>query len=104
RPGTRKPPDRAERGRLMTMTHYPTTITATPGLPFVEVVREFDAPPTAVYRAHIDPELFGTWMGPRTVALQNVVLEARPGGRWSYDFEGNGMAMSFFGVFHAVEA
>ena len=35
----------------------PTTITAQPGTPYIDVVREFDAPPELVFRAHTDPEL-----------------------------------------------
>ena len=85
------------------MTH-PTTITAPPGVPFVDVVREFDAPASAVFRAHIEPDLFVRWTGPRGMTVENVVLEPRTGGRWKYDFRGEGDApMGFSGVFHAVE-
>ena len=35
----------------------PTTITAPPALPFIDIVREFDAPVHAVFRAHTDPDL-----------------------------------------------
>jgi uncharacterized protein YndB with AHSA1/START domain len=84
------------------MTH-PTTITADPGLPFVDVTRDFDASPAAVFRAHTDPDLYGQWLGPRGTPMHIVALDARAGGRWQYDFEGNGMQMSFFGVFHAVD-
>ena len=85
------------------MTH-PTTITAPPGLPFVDVVREFDAPAAAVFRAHTDPVLFAQWTGPRSMTVDNVELNATPGGRWKYTFPGDGgMVFSFFGVFHAVE-
>ena len=40
------------------------TITAPEGLPYVELEREFDAPVTAVFRAHQDPELNKQWVGP----------------------------------------
>ena len=87
----------------MTATHE-TTITAPAGLPFVDIVREFDAPPEAVYRAHVDPELFRQWCGPRTMRMDDVELNATTGGRWSYSFRGPGEAtFSFFGVFHSVE-
>ena len=39
-------------------------ITADPDLPTVEIVREFDATPALVFRAHLDPELFLQWIGP----------------------------------------
>jgi uncharacterized protein YndB with AHSA1/START domain len=85
------------------MTH-PTTITAQPGLPFIDLVREFDAPSEAVYRAHTDRDLYQRWMGPRTVKLNVVELDATPGGRWRYDFRaGSDVPMSFSGVFHTVE-
>ena len=85
------------------MTH-PTTITAAPGLPFVDVEREFDAPAEAVFRAHTDPDLYAQWLGPRTMALDSFELDARSGGRWRYAFRGEGdVEFSFFGVFHTVE-
>ena len=43
----------------------PTTITAEPGLPFIDIVREFNAPASAVFRAHTDPKLFAQWLGDR---------------------------------------
>jgi uncharacterized protein YndB with AHSA1/START domain len=85
------------------MTH-PTTITATPGVPFVDVVREFDAPTDAVFRAHTDAELFRQWMGPRSMHMDDVELNPTSGGRWRYSFRGEGDAeFSFFGVFHTVQ-
>ena len=84
---------------------YPTTITALPGLPFVDVVREFDAPPEAVFRAHIDPQLFAQWTGPRSMRMDSVELNPVPGGRWKYEFRAGGgeTSFAFFGVFHAVK-
>ena len=57
----------------------PTTITSPPGLPFVDLVREFDASAAAVFRAHTDPQLFAQWMGPRTMKMDDVVLDATTG-------------------------
>jgi len=86
------------------MTH-PTIITSEPGLPFVDLVREFDAPAAAVFHAHVDPKLYAEWLGPRTMQLDGMELDARPGGRWKYVFRGgdSDAPMSFFGVFHTVE-
>jgi uncharacterized protein YndB with AHSA1/START domain len=85
------------------MTH-PTTIAAEPGVPFVDIVREFDAPAAAVFRAHTDPELFARWTGPRSMRMDSVELNATVGGRWKYAFRGEGDAeFAFFGVFHTVE-
>jgi uncharacterized protein YndB with AHSA1/START domain len=86
------------------MTTNPTTITAEPGLPFVDVVREFDAPAEAVFRAHTDPQLFAQWTGPRSMTMDSVQLDAQTGGRWKYAFRGEGdMEFAFHGVFHTVE-
>ncbi len=85
------------------MTH-PTTITAAPGLPFVDIVREFDAPVAAVFRAHTDPELFAQWTGPRSITIEIIEFEATTGGRWQYVGRGaGGEAYGFRGVFHTVK-
>jgi uncharacterized protein YndB with AHSA1/START domain len=82
----------------------PTTITAQPGVPFVDVIREFDAPAEAVFRAHTDPELFAQWTGPRGSKMDVVEINATTGGRWKYAFRGEGdLELSFSGVFHAVK-
>jgi uncharacterized protein YndB with AHSA1/START domain len=82
----------------------PTHITTPPGVPFVDLIREFDAPAAAVYKAHTDPELFPRWMLPMGIQLQKFEMDARSGGGWSYAFKGAGtMQMSAFGVFHSVE-
>ena len=82
----------------------PTTITAEPGLPFVDIVREFDAPAAAVFRAHTDPALFAQWAGPRQYTTDIIEYEATAGGRWQYVSRGKGgEAYGFRGVFHTVE-
>ena len=82
----------------------PTTITAEPGLPFVDIVREFDAPAEVVFRAHTDPELFARWIGPRNYTTEIIEYEATTGGRWQYVSRGQGdEAYGFRGVFHTVE-
>lgn len=82
----------------------PTTVTAEPGLPFITVVREFDAPAKAVFLAHTDPELFVRWMGPRTATLEVVEWDVTVGGRWRYQGQGGGgQAYGFRGVFHTVD-
>ncbi|WP_026555191.1 SRPBCC family protein [Arthrobacter sp. 35W] len=79
------------------------TITAEPGVPFIDTVRELDAPLDAVYRAYTDPALITQWMGPRNLAMEIVEFDPRAGGRWNYihrDPEGN--AFGFKGVFHSI--
>ena len=46
-------------------TKHETTLTAPEGQPTIEIVREFDAPVSRVYRAHVDPDLVQRWLGPR---------------------------------------
>src|SRR3984893_16333812 len=90
-------------GERTHVTH-PTTITAESGLPFVDIVREFDAPAEAVFRAHTEPDLYTAWLGPRNSSIRLVEFNATPGGRWKYAFTGgDNMEFSFFGVFHTVE-
>ena len=83
----------------------PTQISAPEATPFVDIVREFDAPVEAVFRAHTDKRLFARWTGPRSMQMQDVELDPTQGGRWSYVFRGgeDNTEFSFFGVFHAVE-
>jgi uncharacterized protein YndB with AHSA1/START domain len=85
------------------MTH-PTTITAPAGVPFVDIVREFDAPAAAVFRAHTEQALYAQWLGPRSCPMDSVELDPRSGGRWQYTFRGQGdVVFTFHGVFHTVE-
>ncbi|MFE4195746.1 SRPBCC family protein [Paenarthrobacter sp. NPDC056912] len=82
----------------------PTAITADDGVPFVDTVREFDAPVSAVFKAHVDPDLLAKWLGPRSTVLNVVEYNATAGGRWRYESGDNGATFGFRGVFHTVEA
>ncbi|WP_409180410.1 SRPBCC domain-containing protein [Amycolatopsis sp. VS8301801F10] len=82
----------------------PTAITAQPGTPFIEIVREFDATPAQLFRAHTDPELLTRWLGPRDVEMRILEFDARSGGAYRYAHVGHdGSEHVFRGVFHAVE-
>jgi len=86
-----------------TTTHPETTITADPDLPAVEIVREFDAPVAAVFRAHTDPELVKQWLGPRALMMRIDHYDARTGGSYRYVHSGeDGTEHGFFGAFHEV--
>lgn len=80
-----------------------TTITVEPGQPFVDLVREFDAPVAAVFRCHTDPELFAQWNGPREITVNIVEYDATSGGRWKYLIGEEAGGFGFHGVFHTVE-
>jgi uncharacterized protein YndB with AHSA1/START domain len=86
----------------MTMTRHETTINVPEGLPLVEIVREFDAPPSAVYRAHVDPEMAMRWMGPRDITSTVDRWDARTGGSWRYVSSRGEETFAFFGSFHEL--
>ena len=80
----------------------PTTITAQPGTPYVDLVREFDAPPELVFRAHTDPDVVAQWLGPRGMQMEVLEHDARPGGSYRYVHRGREGEFRFRGVFHTV--
>lgn len=86
-------------------TTQTTAVTAEPGLPFVDVVREFDAPAERVYRAHTDPEIFGTWIGPRKYVTAVERFDARSGGSYRFtQSDDSGNEFAFHGSFHELTA
>ena len=82
----------------------PTTITADSGVPFVDTVREFDAPVSAVFKAHVDPDLLAKWLGPRSTVTKISEYNATTGGSWRYENGDDSGMYGFRGVFHTVEA
>lgn len=59
----------------------------TEGDRFVVLTRRFVAPPEAVYRAHIDPQLVQKWCtGPDGWTMSVCVNDARPGGKIRYEW------------------
>ncbi len=85
------------------MSSNPTYITAPDGTPFIEVVREFDAPRDLVFRASTDPGLVAQWLGPREMTMRVNEFDARPGGRYRYVHTApDGAEYTFRGVFHTV--
>jgi uncharacterized protein YndB with AHSA1/START domain len=74
-----------------------------PGVQRIEILREFDAPPAAVFRAHIDPEQLVQWLGPRALRMTLEKFEPRDGGAWHYTHhDASGNAYGFHGVFHGT--
>ena len=68
----------------------------TEGDTHVVVTRRFAAPPEAVYRAHIEPDLIQKWMlGPEGWTMPVCVNEARPGGKIRYEWS-NGKGGGFY--------
>ncbi|MCG5054477.1 MAG: SRPBCC domain-containing protein [Myxococcales bacterium] len=59
----------------------------TEGDSVVVVTRRFAAPPEAVYRAHMEPELIQQWMlGPEGWTMPVCINEAKPGGKLRYEW------------------
>ena len=85
------------------MSPNPTYVTAPEGTPFIEVVREFDAPRDLVFRASTDPDLVVRWLGPRSLSMRIIEFDARAGGRYRYvHTDADGEEYPFRGVFHTV--
>lgn len=84
----------------------PTTITAQPGTPFLEVIREFDAPSSLVFRALTDAELVVQWLGPCAYSARLDTWEPRTGGSYRYELyrDGEDFRTGFRGVFHSIVA
>jgi len=77
-----------------------TVVTAEPGVQEVFITREFDAPRELVYKAHIDPDLYVQWLGPRGYEMILETFEPVSGGRYPYihkDPDGN--EFGFHGTF-----
>ena len=79
-----------------------TQIIADPDVPLVRIIREFDAPPAKVFRAHADPEIFKIWNGPNGVDITIDHFDCRTGGSWRYVVRSHGVDQGFRGSFHEV--
>ena len=81
----------------------PVTINATEGLPFIEIIREFDAPVEAVFRAHAEPELVTQWLGPNGYEMDLERWDFTTQGGYRYVHRGpDGEEYWFNGTFHTV--
>lgn len=80
-----------------------TEIIAPPGMPQVEITREFAAPRDLIFRAHTDPALLAQWIGPRSLTTTIERYDARHGGTWRYvSRAADGTEYAFHGVFHGT--
>ncbi|ONM46478.1 SRPBCC family protein [Nocardia donostiensis] len=87
----------------MTTTRHDTEIIADEKVPTIRIIREFNAAPEQVFRAHVDPELYAQWIGPRAISTRITRWEPHTGGAWAFanDQDGTEIA-SFYGSFHEV--
>ena len=86
----------------MNATTHQTEISTDPDVPLVRIVREFDAPPEKVFRAHTDPDLLVRWLGPRGVTMEVDRFDCRTGGSWRYVHRDGADEHGFHGCFHEV--
>ena len=82
----------------------PTTITANPGEPSVDIERVIDAPVDAVFRAYTDRELYAQWCGPRGYVMDVTEFDVRDGGTWAFvHHTPDGGSFAFRGSYHSVQ-
>jgi uncharacterized protein YndB with AHSA1/START domain len=86
----------------MTTRTPETEITSDAEVPLVRIVREFDAPPERVFRAHVDPALVVQWNGPRRHTMTVDQWDCRTGGSYRYVLASDGNEFGFRGCFHEV--
>lgn len=87
---------------MTTTSTRETQITADPNVPLIRIVREFDAPPEKVFRAHSEPDLFAQWIGPRRLETRIDRFDCRTGGSWRFAQVEEGAEYGFYGSFHEV--
>ncbi len=87
---------------MTTTGAHETEIAVDPNVPMVRIVREFDASPEKVFRAHTDPALIIQWLGPRRHEMQIDHFDCRTGGSYRYLHLSDGNEYAFHGCFHEV--
>ena len=87
---------------MSTVAKHETEIIAPEGLPWIDIIREFDAPPEQVFRAHVDPDLLRRWLGPDDLEMEVTAFDARTGGAWAYTHRRGEEAYEFYGSFHEI--
>jgi uncharacterized protein YndB with AHSA1/START domain len=81
-----------------------TEVKAEPGKQELFIIREFDAPRELVFNAHVDPEVYVKWVGPRDLTMTIEKWEPYEGGSYRFTHERGGNTYAFFGVYHEVLA
>ena len=70
----------------------------------IVVTRRFAASPEAVYRAHTDPKLLQKWLlGPEGWTMPVCINDAKPGGRFRYEWENGKRRFHITGEFLELE-
>src|SRR5262245_18448465 len=80
------------------------TVTAEPGVPFIDMSREFDAPRELLFRAHTDPQLIKQSLGPRGYDIVIDHYDCREGCSYRYEHhDPSGNIYGFRGSFHGPQ-
>jgi uncharacterized protein YndB with AHSA1/START domain len=87
---------------VTTTSSSETQIVADPTVPLVRIIREFDASPEKVFRAHTDPDLVVQWQGPRDLTTRIDHYDCRTGGSYRYVQTRGDEEYGFHGCFHEV--
>jgi uncharacterized protein YndB with AHSA1/START domain len=87
---------------MTTTTDHETQIIVDPDVPAVRIIRDFDAPPAKVFRAHTDPDLLVQWLGPRDLEMIVDHFDCRTGGSYRYRHRRGEDEFGFHGSFHEV--
>jgi uncharacterized protein YndB with AHSA1/START domain len=70
----------------------------------LELHREFDATPAAVFDAWLTREEWAAWIGPEGMSCEVPVLEPKVGGRYEISMHlANGQVIPVSGVFETIE-
>lgn len=78
------------------------TIDADPEVPLIRITRDFRATPEQLVRAHTDPDLYASWVGPDSVGTRIDHWDARTGGSWRFLNVRGDEEFGFHGCFHEV--
>ena len=88
---------------MTTTTNREAEITIDDKTPSITIIREFDAPAEAVFRAHTEPDLFVQWVGPDSLDASRVDRwDCRTGGEWRYVSVRGEDEHWFRGCFHEI--
>lgn len=79
-----------------------TTIEADPTVPIIRLAREFAGTSQQLFRAHTDPRLFASWIGPSSLETRIDQWDARTGGSFRYVSSGRDEEFAFHGCFHEI--
>ncbi|MDF2477067.1 MAG: putative glutathione S-transferase-related transrane protein [Sphingobacterium sp.] len=86
------------------MENQKTSIIAEQGKQEIFIVREFNATPELVFRAHTQPELLVQWMGVENHSMKIPIFENKSLGAWRFiHSDENGNSFGFCGVIHELE-